>query len=439
MGAEVAVQHPIMSLEPPPLARDVDVLEHNKLLAHGLFAAQIVGFLLFATFVADLFPAGMLGFHLAIVGLLLGFANKRFNLRATRRRAAVKVGREGLWEGARLIVARRDIADGFFQPRAGRDRGDPKSYGSSVRLVDKRRRVLFEAEADEAEATAILRALGLDAESKRAQFNGPSPLYATTGRNLLFLAGVVAFTVVLGTLLLEVGVGVPMIPLLALPLVFAGMMPAKVEVGVDGILQRWLWTRKFIPIAQIATVTRRNDCTIHVQLRDGREEPIYTSAPRRDGFGASLARQHRDAIFARINETLVSYRARGPAPDVSAMVAKGTRSRGDWLAALEELCERPGGYRDAVVRDEDLWRLIEDPSAPGDARGAAALLLRGSLDDAGRARVRVASDATASPKLRVALDAAAGEGNVETLRAALEELAGEDEDVGRPNHRRRPS
>jgi len=417
------------------LARDVDVLERNKLLAHGSLAMRIVGPLLFAMFVAGLFPAGILGIHLTIVGLLLGFANTRFNLRATRRRAAVKADREGLWEGAKLIVPRKNIADGFFQPRAGRDRGNPKSYGSSVRFVDKRRRVLFEAEADEAEAMAMLRALGLDPESKRAQFNGASPLYATLGRNLLFLVGVVAFTLVLGALLLGIGVSVPMSPLLALPLVFAGMMPSKIEVGVDGILQRWLWSRTFIPISQIATVTRGNDRTIHVHLRDGREELIYTSARRRGGFGASLATQHRDAILARINETLVSYRARGPAPDVSSMVAKGTRSRGDWLAALDKLRERQGGYRDAVVRDEDLWRLIEDPSAPEDARGAAALLLRGSLDDAGRARVRVASDATASPKLRVALDAAAGAGEDETLRAALEELAGEDEDAGRANRR----
>jgi hypothetical protein len=56
------------------------------------------------------------------------------------------------------------------------------------------------------------------------------------------------------------------------------------------------------------------------------------------------------------------------------------------------------------------------------AAGACALLARSSLDDAGRARIRVASVATASPKLRVALDATVGaeeDAEVEEQLAAL--------------------
>ncbi len=416
-----------MNTAPTSFTKDVDVLEHNKLFAHASLAMLVAGPLLFVTFLAGLYPPGALGLHLVIGGLVLRFGNQRLNLRAKRRRATVTADREGLWEGEKLVVAREAIADGFYQPRAGRDHGNPKSYGSSIRLVDKRRRVLFEAEAGEAEALAMLRALGLDPASKRAQFNGSSPLYATLGRNLLFLVGVMAFTVVLSTLLMGIGMSIPMSPVFALPLVFAGMLPSKVEVGADGILQRWLWTRKFLPISQIASVYAGDDRTICVRLRDGSEELIYTSARRRGSFGSSWAARHRDAILARINETLVGYAGRGPAADIAAMVAKGTRSRGDWLASLDKLRDRAGGYRDAVVRDEDLWRVIEDPSAPEDARGAAALLLRGSLDDAGRARVRVAAEATASPKLRVALDAAGGAATEEALRSALEELGGDDD------------
>ena len=419
-----------MNQEPTSFAKDVDVLEPNLLFAYASLAMLVAGPVLLVAFLAGLFPPGALGVHLIIGGLLLRVGNHRLNLRAKRRRTAVKADRAGVWENGELVVARSAIADGFFQPRAGRDRNNPKSYGSSIRLVDKRRRVVFEAEAEEAEALAMLRALGLDPASKRAQFNGSSPLYATLGRNFLFLAGVVAFTVTLSTLLLGIGVSIPMSPLFALPLVFAGMVPAKVEIGADGILQRWLWTRKFIPISQIVSASHGDDRTIRVHLRDGRDELIYTSPRRRGGFGSSWATQHRDAILARINETLAAYAARGPAADVSAMVAKGTRSRADWLASLDKLRDREGGYRDAVVRDEDLWRVVEDPSAPEDARGAAAMLLRGSLDDTGRARVRVAAEATASPKLRVALDAAAGAAKDESVRSALEEL-GDDDDIHR--------
>ena len=67
-------------------------------------------------------------------------------------------------------------------------------------------------------------------------------------------------------------------------------------------------------------------------------------------------------------------------------------------------------YRQAAVREEDLWRVVEDPRArSGDARAAARSCWRG-LDEPGKARVRVAAErATASPKLRVALEAATAE------------------------------
>src|SRR5262249_20710300 len=85
------------------------------------------------------------------------------------------------------------------------------------------------------------------------------------------------------------------------------------------------------------------------------------------------------------------------------------------------------GYRQSAIRDEELWRVVEDPRAPQDARAGAALLLRRSLDDAGRARVRIAADAAAAPKLRVALDAAAA-GSDEAIESALADLAPEDAD-----------
>ena len=231
--------------------------------------------------------------------------------------------------------------------------------------------------------------------------------------------------------IVDVGVAAPMTPFLVMPLVFAGMLPSKIAIGVDGVLVRWLWQKKFIPMSQIARIERADDRTVVLHLVDGSEELIYTSMRRRSGFGSSWAVQHRDAVLARIGEAIMAYRARGPAADISALVGKGTRTRSEWLGALGKLRGAEGGYRDAVVRDDDLWRVVEDPSAPEDARGGAALLLRRSLDEAGKARVRVAAEATASPKLRVALDAAASDTADEAMHAALEELAGEDHEVTR--------
>lgn len=411
-----------------PFDKPLDVLERNALVAKGSLAMLAVGPLLFAAFLAGVFPPGLMGLHLTFLGLFAYVASSRLNLRAKRSRANVRADADGVWVSGKLIVPRARIADGFFQPRPGRDPNKASSYGSSIRLVDKRRRVIFEAEAEESEALEMLWALGLDPGSKRAEFNASSPLYATLGRNLLFIFGMMGVGFLLALLLTALGARAPVIPLLVLPMFFGGMLPSKIAVGVDGVLVRWLWQKKFIPMAQIASVARgADDRIVRLQLVDGREEILYTSMRRRGSFASKWASQHRDAVLARIGEAMMAYRARGTGADVSALVRRGSRTRTEWLEALRKLRESEGGYRDTVVRDDDLWRVLEDPSAPEDARGGAAMLLRRSLDDAGKARVRVAADATASPKLRVALDAAAGDEADEELREALEQLAGEDE------------
>src|SRR5262249_62187220 len=71
------------------------------------------------------------------------------------------------------------------------------------------------------------------------------------------------------------------------------------------------------------------------------------------------------------------------------------------------------GLRSAAVPDEELWRVIEDPTAPMDARAGAAAAIGRDLDEAGRTRLRVAAAACAAPKLRVALSAVADEEEIE--------------------------
>ena len=63
--------------------------------------------------------------------------------------------------------------------------------------------------------------------------------------------------------------------------------------------------------------------------------------------------------------------------------------------------------------EENLWRVAEDPAAEETARVGAAVALRTRLDREGRARLLCMSDASVSPRVRVALRAAAtaeGEG-----------------------------
>ncbi len=65
------------------------------------------------------------------------------------------------------------------------------------------------------------------------------------------------------------------------------------------------------------------------------------------------------------------------------------------------------------------------PEGPVHVRIAAAAAVAPSLDDAGKARLRVAAEATASPELRVALEAAAA-ADEEAMAEALQKTRSND-------------
>jgi hypothetical protein len=410
--------------EKKEFAKRLVVLERNSVV-HALgLGLVVVGPLLLALAFAHVFPPGILGFHLTIIGALLRFTQRRQNTRATKRQRQIRADKEGVFIDGDLVVKASAIADGFFQPR--RQDGKAK-YQSSVRLVDKRRRILFEAEMqDENEALDLLHALGLDPGSRRAEFAGGSPAFATIGRQFATIFGVMgasAFMSAIGTAL-HLAIA-PFMVFLMMPLVFAAMWPSKITVGVDGVLIRWMWRKEFIPMSEIRGVSEAGENALRLHLRSGEERIVYTSM-RHKQSSANVAINNRDAIIARIREAHRTYEARGEAVDATALVARGTQSRSEWLVALEKLARADGGYRQAIVRLEDLLRIIEDPAAPEDARVGAALVVRKSAGEEAKARVRIAAEASASPKLRVALDAAAA-GTDETMEAALEDFAPEKE------------
>jgi hypothetical protein len=84
---------------------------------------------------------------------------------------------------------------------------------------------------------------------------------------------------------------------------------------------------------------------------------------------------------------------------------RGTQSSVEWLRNVRALPGRTS-YRAAGVSPETLWRIVEDPALPSRDRAAAAAALGPTFDDEARARIRVLAEATVSPRLRVALEAA---------------------------------
>jgi hypothetical protein len=95
-----------------------------------------------------------------------------------------------------------------------------------------------------------------------------------------------------------------------------------------------------------------------------------------------------------------------------------------------------GSYRRAVVSDETLWRVVDDASLDARMRAGAAVALRKVLDEAGRARLRVVAESTASPRLRVALRAASN-AEEKGLAESLEDLTSGDDEGAQPRRRAR--
>jgi hypothetical protein len=151
-----------------------------------------------------------------------------------------------------------------------------------------------------------------------------------------------------------------------------------------------------------------------VVLTSGKHVDLRTGG--KSGWGGKeRAAMMRDALAQRIREAMEAHRARIGPRKLALQLARGERDKGEWITGLKKLQEGEGGYRAAAVREEDLWRIVEDPGAPEEARAAAAILLRSN--EGARPRLRIAAEAVASPRLRVALEAEDEEAVDEALEA----------------------
>jgi hypothetical protein len=383
-----------------------------------------LGPLLFLTSIVQTFPPGILGLNLLAAGLVWRRSRQQFNLRPLRIERDVRFADDGVYLDGKLAVPRSKIAAGYFHPRPSPDPRNRRSAGPSLRLLDSRERILVDLELDEPAAHAILRRYGVDVTQRRSDFVAASPLYSTRRRIALFSGSVIALAMVLSAVVS----GLPILglvpPLLALSMIVGGMWPTRVSVGLDGVLVRWLWQERFVPMREIERIRSFSDGEVRLMLRSGKTVSFWTAMlDQVSGDGAPM----REAIVARIQDALEARRTGMPALDLAALVGRRGRAPSAWLAALRQLRTGEGGYREGAVRDDDLWRAVEDPTAAEDVRAGAAAALRcsRSLDEVARQRVRVAAEATASPKLRVALDAATGDSE-EALASALDDF-GDDE------------
>lgn len=180
---------------------------------------------------------------------------------------------------------------------------------------------------------------------------------------------------------------------------FSFFFGLRITVGLDGIVVAWplLRRRKFVPYARIRDVRSTNE-TVVFDLGHGKKYEVATSTAR-DGVASEM---HR-ALLERIADAREAY-AKADRAESLALLARAGRPTSAWVRELKALSETSGAeYRSASLPTEALVRIALDPKESEEMRMGAALALRGSQDPAAHAQLREAAEASASPRVRVAL------------------------------------
>jgi hypothetical protein len=260
--------------------------------------------------------------------------------------------------------------------------------------------------ADVTWARAIVEALGFDAKRTTATFRAASRANESRITGIGMLAGALIFGLVCWNPFYGAAC--------AIVLFLGGLaMPTMVTVGTDGVLVRWAFENNYFPYADITRVDRMPG-RVRLHLRSGKSfDVVFRGGNDRDVPAAGQ-------LAERIVEA-IERRDHGGASLDAAMLARphGVDTHA-WVASLREIL-RDETFRQAAVTVDQLWSVVEDATAKAATRAAAAIALRGVVDEKGKRRLRVAAQATAAPQLRVALERAA-DGEDAEVAAALEEL-----------------
>ncbi len=305
--------------------------------------------------------------------------------------------------------------------RAGRVRGDALGLSLDGRFLLERRRIdaattmgdqpkvriwrrgrgTLDVELESTgDAAALVKALGLATGQSIATFSaaigGKWVRVGVPGVAVLALLLVQVLTVLTSG---PIGAGPFLLQALVLgPVLFAILaLRARVLVGSDGILVgRTLFRSRFIPYGAIASVQCVSN-EIFVHLRAG--PPIVLTT----GAGNRTQNETREGLVAaRIEEARAAHASRTGSESAEALLAPGGRPVETWLREVRTLASAQQ-YREAMVDPQRLLRVATDAAAPAATRAGAALALAPAMGDDDRARLRVASETCADPRLRVAL------------------------------------
>jgi hypothetical protein len=338
--------------------------------------------------------------HVLALSLLVAFF-RGFSM--ARSKGSLAAGKDGLALDGKLVVPRAQIACAYVVP------GLPPV----VRIVRRGRttvEVAFEYE-EEAEAAALVTALGFDARHAVARFRVWALWGGKGGSARLGTPLAIVAMFVVGGFLREHAYPGSFAGALALAalsvVVLLALLLARVEVGKDGVLVRRLGRRRFLSHADIASAAVDADALVITPMR-GVPFRLATDL-------ASLG-----ALARRVDEAREAFADAAGAPDDHSLVAPDGRTATRWVRDLRARGDAHA-YRVGRGDADALGGLLDDASLPPATRAGAAVALA-SLDERTRPRIRVAADACAEPRLRLALVRVADDAPDDALAKALEPL-----------------
>ena len=341
-------------------------------------------------------------------------------------------------EGAERRYARDRIVGGWIEPLG-------TGHAAVLRMKDGE--LLAVRVEDAAVGEALLRMAGVSAERQALQIRLPSRAEqqpagrASALMQLLVLAlfglpCVAASAWVVRELLFGRAPIAPMMVVIGIAVATSVLLLARivrflasprVVVGADGVALGTGRSMRFYPYRQVAAV-QKYPLGVRLRMRDGKSVllPTWTSASvalaqpgaaERARPSARLDEARREVLYERIRSAMAIGGGDLSLAELS-LLDRGGRTMDRWREDLGHLLETTG-YRDVRLDRSRLEQVLSDPAATPTRRVAAAFALSKAKDPAVTNRARIATEACADDRLRIAITRAV-EGEIDESIAELE-------------------
>ncbi|MDI1483169.1 hypothetical protein [Polyangium sp. y55x31] len=172
--------------------------------------------------------------------------------------------------------------------------------------------------------------------------------------------------------------------------------PPEIVVGTDGVLVRRPFSKTYFPYSSLD----------HLEV-DGDRLRLFPKKPDDATLQLKGEPELVTAAASRIEEARAAGGASALQTRVRELLDRKGRSLAEWRNALTGLIQG-GDYRNAMITEDALLAVLEDPAEDRDRRLGAAMLLRVAAPEAAP-RIRIAAETSADDELRAALERAAEE------------------------------